>query len=48
MFAMICTRLDIAQAIGVVSQFMANSRREYWNIVKKIFRYIKGTSNAAL
>ncbi|KAE8711089.1 Retrovirus-related Pol polyprotein from transposon TNT 1-94 [Hibiscus syriacus] len=48
MFAMICTRPDIAQAVGVVSQYMANPGKEHWNTVKRILRYIKGTSNVAL
>ena len=48
MFVMICTKLDIAQAMGEVSQFMANLGREHWNIVKRILRYIKRTSNAAI
>ncbi|KAE8656252.1 Retrovirus-related Pol polyprotein from transposon TNT 1-94 [Hibiscus syriacus] len=48
MFAMICTRPDIAQAVGVVSWYMANPDKENWNTVKRILRYIKGTSNVAL
>ncbi|KAE8734714.1 Mitogen-activated protein kinase 10 [Hibiscus syriacus] len=48
MFAMICTRPDIAQAVRVVSRYMANPGKEHWNIVKRIMRYIKGTSNVAL
>ncbi|KAE8690665.1 hypothetical protein F3Y22_tig00110893pilonHSYRG00252 [Hibiscus syriacus] len=39
---------DIAQAVGVVSRYMANPGKEHWNIVKRILRYIKGTSNVAL
>ncbi|KAE8664908.1 hypothetical protein F3Y22_tig00112738pilonHSYRG00917 [Hibiscus syriacus] len=31
MFAMICTRPDIAQAVGVVSRYMANPGKEHWN-----------------
>ena len=47
-FAMICTRPDIAQAMGVASRYMANPGREHWNTIKRILRYIKGTSDAAL
>ncbi|PON80582.1 hypothetical protein PanWU01x14_001380, partial [Parasponia andersonii] len=47
-FTMICTRSDIAQAVGAVSRYMANPGREHWNAVKRILRYIKGTSDAAL
>ena len=48
MYAMICTRPDIAQAVGVVSRFMAIPSREHWNIVKMLLRYVKGTSDEAL
>ena len=48
MYAMICTRPDIAQAVGMVSRFMADPGREHWNAVKRILRYIKGTSDVAL
>ena len=48
MFAMICTRPDIAQAMGVVRRYMANPGREHWNIVKKILRYIRGTLDVGL
>ncbi|GJX28419.1 (R)-mandelonitrile lyase-like protein [Tanacetum coccineum] len=48
MFAMICTRLDIAHAVGVVSRYMAEPGREPWEAVKRILRYIKGISYVAL
>ena len=34
MYAMICTRLDIAYAVGVVSRFLANPGNEHWVAVK--------------
>ena len=48
MFAMICTRPDIAQTVGVVSRYMANPGGEHWITLKRILRYIKGTSDVAL
>jgi len=48
MFAMICTIPDIAQAVGAASRYMANLGREHWNTIKRILRYIKGTSDVAL
>ncbi|GKC55907.1 retrovirus-related pol polyprotein from transposon TNT 1-94 [Tanacetum coccineum] len=48
MFAMICTRLDIAHAVGVVSRYMAEPGKKHWEAVKRILRYIKGTSDVAL
>nr|GEU47645.1 hypothetical protein [Tanacetum cinerariifolium] len=48
MFVMICTRPDIAYAVGVVSRYMEKPSREHWEAVKRIFRCIKGTSDVAL
>ncbi|GKA14208.1 hypothetical protein Tco_0693854 [Tanacetum coccineum] len=48
MFAMICTRPDIAHAVGVVSLYMAEPGRGNWKATKRILRYIKGTSDVAL
>ncbi|GKA31045.1 gag-pol polyprotein, partial [Tanacetum coccineum] len=48
MFAIICTRPDIAHAVGVASQYLVEPGRQHWEAVKRIFRYIKGTSNVAL
>lgn len=48
MYAMICTRPDIAQVVGVVSRFMVDPSKEHWDAVKRILRYIKGTSDVAL
>ena len=48
MFAMICTRLDIAQAMGAVNRYIANLGGEHWITVKRILRYIKEISDVAL
>jgi ATP-binding cassette subfamily B (MDR/TAP) protein 1 len=48
MYAMVCTRPDIAYAVGVVSQFMTNLGEAHWNAVKWILRYLKGTSRSCL
>ena len=40
MYAMVCTRPDIAHAVGVVSRFLSNPGREHWNAVKWIMRYL--------
>ena len=45
MYAMVCTRPDIAHAVGVVSRYMSNPGKEHWTIVKRIFRYLRGTSD---
>src|SRR4051812_30118392 len=48
MYAMVCTRPDIAHAVGVVSRFMSNPGKQHWEAVKWLFRYLKGTSKVAL
>ena len=44
MYAMVCTRPDIAHAVGVVSRFMVNPSKDHWEAVKWIFRYLRGSS----
>ena len=48
MYAMIWTRPDIPHAVGVVSRYMDNPRKEHWQVVKWILRYLRGTSTHAL
>jgi hypothetical protein len=48
MYAMVCTRPDIAHAVGVVSRYMKNPSKEDWEAVKWILGYLRGTSTHAL
>jgi hypothetical protein len=48
MYAMVCTRPDIAHAVGVVSRYMKNPGKEHWEVVKWILRYLRGTATHAL
>nr|GFC66172.1 retrovirus-related Pol polyprotein from transposon TNT 1-94 [Tanacetum cinerariifolium] len=41
MYAMVCTRPDLAHAFGVVSWFLSNPGKKYWEAVKWIFRYLR-------
>ncbi|KAL4199104.1 hypothetical protein AMTRI_Chr03g49570 [Amborella trichopoda] len=43
MYAMSCTRPDIALAIGKLSRYTSNPSQEYWNAVYRVLRYLKGT-----
>ena len=45
MYAMVCTRPDISHVVGVVSEYMENPRKEHWNAVKWVLRYLRGTSD---
>ncbi|GJR24070.1 hypothetical protein Tco_0972597 [Tanacetum coccineum] len=48
MYAMVCTRPDLAHAASVVSRYMHNPGKIHWEAVKCILRYLKGTSNIGL
>ena len=48
MYVMVCTRLDIGYAVGVVTRYMSNPGREHWVAVKWIFWYLKGTLSVCL
>lgn len=41
MYAMLCTRLDIAYSIRVSSRFQVNPGREHKNVVKCNFTYFR-------
>ena len=48
MYAMVCTRPDIAHVVGVVNRFLSNPGKEHWAAVKWILRYLRGTSKVCL
>ena len=48
MYVMVCTRPDIAHAMGVVSKFISRPRKQHWEAVKWILRYLKGSSDTCL
>ena len=48
MYAMVCTRSDIAHAVGVVSMYIVNPGKENWEAVKWLLRYLRGTSSTSL
>ena len=48
MYAMVCTRLDITQAVGVVSKYMSNPGKQHCEAVKWILSYLRGNVSLAL
>lgn len=48
LYAAQATRPDIAFAVNLVSQFSMNPGRQHWEAVKRIMRYLRGTSDAKL
>eukprot|EP00253_Pinus_taeda_P007505 PITA_07505 len=47
-YAMVCTRLDIADAVGLLCRFMSKLGKEHWTVVKRVFRYLHGISDYGL
>jgi hypothetical protein len=45
MYAMVCTRPNIAHAVGVLSRYMSNPGKEHWTAVKRVFGYPRGTTS---
>ncbi|KAE8681618.1 putative ribonuclease H protein [Hibiscus syriacus] len=43
MYAMVCTRPDLAHAVSQVCKYMSKLGKQHWDAVKWIFRYLKGT-----
>ncbi|KAG8480151.1 hypothetical protein CXB51_024883 [Gossypium anomalum] len=48
MYAMVCMRPDISQAVGVVSRYMHDPRKGHWQAVKWILRYLRKTIDVGL
>jgi len=48
MYAMVCTRPDIEHAVGVLSKFMSKPGKEHWTAMKRVSRYLHGTSDYGL
>jgi len=43
LYLSVCTRPDIAQAVGVLSRFMAVPRDRHWVAAKRVLRYLAGS-----
>ena len=48
MYAMVCTRPNIAHAVEVVSRYMSRPGKQHQEIVKWILRYLKGSIDTCL
>jgi len=48
MYAMVCTRPEIAHAVGLFSRFMSKLGKEHWIVMKRVFMYLWGTSDYGL
>ena len=48
MYAMVCTRSDIAHAVGVLSRYMSKPGKEHWTAAKRVFKHLRGTASYGL
>lgn len=48
MYTMVCSRLDLAHALRVISRYKGNPGRIHWEASKWVMRYVKGTTNKGL
>ena len=48
MYAMLCTRPDVAYALGCVSRFQSNPGEKHWTAVKCILKYLRNTQDLFL
>ena len=48
MYAMICTRPNIALAFSMCSKYQENAREVHWTATKAILKYIRKTNNTFL
>jgi hypothetical protein len=48
MYAMVYTRLNIAHEVRVLSRYMSKPGKEHWTTVKRVFRYLRGTTSYGL
>ena len=48
MYTMVCTRPDISHAVGVLSRYMSKPEKEHWTTIKRVFRYLCGTTDYAI
>jgi hypothetical protein len=48
MYAMVCTRPDIAHAVGVLRRYMSTPGKDHLVVVKRVLWYFCGTNNYAI
>ena len=45
MYAQVCTRPDIAFAVGMLGRYQSDPGMDHWKAAKKVMRYLKGTKD---
>jgi hypothetical protein len=48
LYLAMCTRPDIAHAVGMLSRFVSEPRANHWQAAKSVLRYLSGTKNLGM
>ena len=48
MYAILCTKFDVAYALGIANRFQAVPGEDHWKIMKNIFKYLRRTKDIFL
>jgi hypothetical protein len=48
LYAQVCTRPDIAMAVGMLGRYQSNPGMEHWKSAKRVMRYLQGTKDYEL
>ncbi|KAK4391516.1 Retrovirus-related Pol polyprotein from transposon TNT 1-94 [Sesamum angolense] len=48
MYAQVCTRPDIAFAMGILGRYQSNPSLDHWRAAKKVMSYLQGTKDYML
>ena len=48
MYALVCTRPDIAFVVDVLGRFLSDLGQRHWKVAKKVLRYLQGTKDLML
>ena len=48
MYAMVCTKSDLSQAVSIISRYIHDPGKDHWEAVMWVLRYIKGTIDVGL
>ena len=48
MYLMNCTKPDIVYAVGRLSRYTQSPNQDYWTVVRRVLKYLRGTINYGL
>lgn len=48
MYIMLCTRPDLSTSVNILSRYTNKNNKELWKCLKRVLRYLKGTSDLKL